>query len=41
MGTQKGMTLATDMDFIPELWADRPPMSASRAWILADAYAIQ
>ena len=39
----KEIKLDTDTDLIPqqisELWTDRPPMPASRAWILADTYA--
>jgi len=37
--TEKGMTLATELDLISDIWADRPPMPASRAWILSDTYA--
>ncbi len=37
--TQKGLNLATGFDLISDIWADRPPMPASRAWILSDTYA--
>ena len=37
--TEKGMTLATDVDLIADIWTDRPPMPASRAWMLSDTYA--
>lgn len=37
--TDKGMTLATDFDLITDIWTDRPPMPASRAWMLSDTYA--
>ena len=36
---QKGMALVADVDFISDIWADRPPMPVSRAWILSDIYA--
>jgi Xaa-Pro aminopeptidase len=37
--TENGMTLATDVDFIADIWTGRPPMPASRAWMLSDTYA--
>ncbi|MBU4130273.1 MAG: aminopeptidase P family N-terminal domain-containing protein, partial [Proteobacteria bacterium] len=36
---QKGMILASDVDLISDIWADRPPMPVSRAWILSETYA--
>ncbi len=35
----KGMTLTTEFDLIADIWTDRPPMPASRAWMLSDTYA--
>ncbi|MCP4722343.1 MAG: M24 family metallopeptidase, partial [Desulfobacteraceae bacterium] len=37
--TQKGIELDTDTDLVSEIWADRPPMPASRAWVFSDTYA--
>ncbi len=37
--TDKGIILATDFDLIADIWTDRPPMPASRAWMLSDTYA--
>jgi len=37
--TQKGIELDTDADLVSDIWADRPSMPASRAWIFSDTYA--
>ncbi len=37
--SQKGMSLATEADLISNVWTDRPPMPASRAFLLSDTYA--